>query len=261
MFDRTPWSLASANTTPLPPSPAPRTEVALQRVHHAIVSCELAPGLMIHEATLAERFRLGRAAVRVALTRLEAIGFVQRQARQGWRVTPLDGTHVTALILARRKLEPALAHRLLSAEEVQVLRPLAAAIGAAAGRLEPAVVATARAAERRIRDVLAEPSGALARRWFSELADHVSRIVRALESAGQPWTPADLGPLIEALASGDAISAEQLIRAEIDGFESAVARAMLTFSPQVNPAMRRRGRRPLAPKPMAVAPATKRKEE
>lgn len=261
MFDRSPWSLASANATPLPPSPASRTEIALQCVHHAVVSCELAPGLLIHEASLAERFRLGRAAVRVALTRLEAIGFVQRQARQGWRVTPLDGPHVTALILARRQLEPALSRRLLPAEEVQVLRPLAVAVGAAVGRQEPAVVATARAAERQIRDVLAEPSGALARRWFSELADHVSRTVRALEIAGQPVAPADLGPLIEALAAGDAITAEQLIRAEIDRFEIAVARAMLNFAPQAYPVKRRRGRRPLAPKPMAVAPATKRREE
>jgi len=261
MFDRTPWSLVSANATPVPPSPAPRTEIALQRVHHAIVSCELAPGSMIHEAVLAEHFRLGRAAVRVALTRLEAIGFVERQARQGWRVTSLDGPHVAALILARRQLEPALARRLLSAEEVQVLRALAIAVGAAAGRQEPAIVATARAAERRMRDLLAEQSGALARRWFSELADHVSRIVRALEIAGLPLAPADLSPLIEALASGDAVSAERLIRAEIDGFEIAVARAMLSFAPQVHPAKRRRGRRPLAPKPMAAAPATKRREE
>lgn len=214
---------------------------------------------MIHEATLAEHFRLGRAAVRVALTRLEAAGLVQRQARQGWQVTPLDGLHVAALILARRQLEPGLARRSLSAEKVRGMRPLVAVIDAAAGRQEPAVVATARAAERRIRDMLAAPSGALAQRWFAELADHVSRTVRALEIAGQSLAPADLGPLIEALASGDAVSAESLIHAEIDRFEIAVARAMLTFTPQNHPARRRR-QKPLPPSPRAVLPATERKE-
>lgn len=254
MFDRTPWP-----SDPISAKAAPLTEVALQRIHRAVIACELAPGSMIHEATLAENFRLGRAAVRVALTRLETAGFVQRQARQGWRVTPLDGPHVAALILARRQLEPALARRLLSAQEMGGIRPLVALIDAAAGRQEPAVVATARVAERRIRDMLAEPSGVLAQRWFTELADQLARVERALEIAGQSVGPADLGPLIEALASGDAASAESLIHAEIDRFEIAVARALLTFSPQGHPAPRRR-RKPLPPSPMAVLPATKRKE-
>lgn len=261
MFDRTPWPSDPRDAKAAPPSAAPLTEVALQRIHCAVIACELAPGSMIHEATLAEHFRLGRAAVRVALTRLEAAGLVQRQARQGWQVTPLDGPHVTALILARRQLEPALARRSLSAEEVRGMRPLIAVIDAAAGRQEPAVVATARAAERRIRDMLAAPSGTLAQRWFAELADHVSRTVRALEIAGQSVAPADLGPLIEALAAGDAVSAENLIHTEIDRFEIAVARAMLTFSPHGRPAPRRRHRRkPMPPNPMAVLPATKREE-
>lgn len=259
MFDRTPWPSDSVDVKAAPPSPAPLTEVALQRIHRAVIACELAPGSMIHEATLAERFRLGRAAVRVALTRLETSGFVRRQARQGWRVTPLDGPRIAALILARRQLEPALARRSLSAQEIQEIRPLLAAIDAAAGRQESAAVATARAAERRIRDMLAAPSGALAQRWFAELADHVARIVRALEMAGQSVAPADLGPLIEALASGDALSAENLIHAEIDRFEIAIARAMLSFMPQNHPARRRR-QKPLPPSPMAVLPATKRKE-
>lgn len=260
MFDRTPWPLSPSPAPLARPAPASRNEVALQRIRRAVVSCELAPGLMIHEAGLAEHFGLGRASVRVALTGLEAIGLVQRQARQGWKVTSLEGPHVAAVILARRQLEPALAHRPLSAQEIQAMRPLAAAIAAAVGRSEPAAIATARAAERRIRDMLAEHSGALARRWLAELADHVARIVRALEIAGQPLAPADLGPLIEALASGEAAAAESLIRAEIDRFEVAVARAMLTFKPQDNP-VKRRGRRPLAPRPTAVLRAEKRKEE
>lgn len=260
MFDRAPWTLGLSPAPPSPPGAAPRIELAVQRLHRAIVSCELAPGAIAHESALVERFRLGRAAVRVALTRLESTGLVVRQARQGWRVAPLDGVHVTALIAARRQIEPSLARRSLSADEARQLRPLVAAVSAAAGQWEPAILATARAAERRIRDLLAETSGPLARRWFAEIADHSSRIVRALEIAGQKVSPADLGPLVEALASSDSIAAEAIIRSEIDGFEIAVARAMLAMPAAEKAAIRRPRRRSHRPAEAAAAPALERKD-
>ncbi len=94
----------------LPTLPGAESHLAFagRRLRQACLAWELVPGSFVHEAELARRFGLGRAAVRVALTELAASGLVSRHARQGWQVSAIDGSRVRSVLEGRRLLEPAL---------------------------------------------------------------------------------------------------------------------------------------------------------
>ena len=178
-------------------------DVASRRLRTAIVSCELTPGDFVHEAALAERFGLGRASVRVALTELAAGRFVSRHARQGWRIAPIDGALIGAVIDGRRRLEPALAAHRLAEPALSTATALLGMVQSVSGRTELAALATARAAERQLRNLLAAGAGVFASDWLGEIWDHSDRIVRMLDLGGHAIPSADLGELVAALGAGD----------------------------------------------------------
>lgn len=225
-----------------------RLDVATRRLRKAIVTCELTPGEFIHEAALAERFGLGRASVRVALTELAAARFVSRHARQGWRIAPIDATLIAAVLDGLRRLEPSLATQALPEPARSGAVTLLGMVNSVSGRSEPAALATARSAERQLRELLAAGAGAFAHRWLHEIRDHADRIVRRLDLAGHPILPADLGDLVAALIAGDPEAATQAIARDHRSFADALAHGFLALSaqPSAPPARsaRRGGRRP-----------------
>ena len=75
------------------PGVDPQIAQAIRRLRTALVRCEIEPGQFVAEQEIAERFGLGRAAVRVALTALEVAGLVTRRPRQGWRAEPIRRCH------------------------------------------------------------------------------------------------------------------------------------------------------------------------
>lgn len=230
-------------------------DVAARRLRQALIACELAPGSFVHEAMLAERFSLGRAAVRVALTALAEAGFVTRHARQGWRIAPIDGRLANAVIDGRRRLEASLAKRRLNDAEANALRQLSGLAGSAAGRTEQAALATARAADRQIRNLLAADAGVIGRRWFFEIWDHADRILRFLDLAGQPVPAADWRTLIEALAEDDESAATDAIRQDIERFATAVAVGLMaTDAGPSRPAPRSARRRAIRRAPATSIP-------
>jgi DNA-binding FadR family transcriptional regulator len=77
------------NPSPRLPGADPQIAQAVRRLRIALVRCEIEPGQFVAEQEIAERFGLGRAAVRVALTALEVAGLVTRRPRQGWRAAPI----------------------------------------------------------------------------------------------------------------------------------------------------------------------------
>lgn len=238
-----------------PPGAEPRMDVAARRLRQAIIACELAPGSFVHEAMLAERFSLGRAAVRVALTSLAEAGFVTRHARQGWRIAPVDGRLVGAMLDARRRLEPSLAKRRLGDAEASALRQLSSLVRSAAGRTEPAALATTRATDRQIRNLIAADAGVIGRRWFADIWDHADRTLRMLDIAGHPVAAADWRLLIEALAGQHESAATAAIHNEIERFATAVALGLLAVdSGPSRPAPRSARRRSIRPpaKPVQI---------
>lgn len=218
-------------------------DVASRRLRKAVVSCELAPGEFVHEAALAERFALGRAGIRVALTELTAACFVDRHARQGWQIAPVDGALIASVLDGRRRLEPSLATLQPSGQTQAALAALLGVMDSVRGRTEPVALSTARSAERQLRNLLAAATGTLARRWLGDIWDHADRIVRMLDLAGHPIAPAELGDLVSALAAGDAEAASLAIAAEHRRFTEALAQGLMLAASRPAPPPARSARR------------------
>ncbi|MEW6255499.1 MAG: GntR family transcriptional regulator [Pseudomonadota bacterium] len=70
-----------------------------------ILTCRLPPGEKLPIAVLAKRFDVSLSAVREALSRLVADGFVQSEDQRGFRVTPLDLQDLEDLTRTRIEIE------------------------------------------------------------------------------------------------------------------------------------------------------------
>ncbi|RYE31563.1 MAG: GntR family transcriptional regulator [Hyphomicrobiales bacterium] len=221
MLDQSPFSL------PRPPTAESDIAFASRRLRQALVRCELVPGTYVHEGDLAQRFGLGRAAVRVALTELAGAGFVARHARQGWRVAAIDGALANAIIEGRQRIEPALVDKPLDERGVALLGSLRGAIDAVIGRYDPSARTMGQQLCRQALDLLAQRAGGFIAVWLRDLWDHTERLTRALEIAGATPPAADPRPLLDALLHGDREAARLALQEEHKSFTDAVAHGFL----------------------------------
>jgi DNA-binding GntR family transcriptional regulator len=107
-----------------------KTAEAYERLRHAIMRLELAPGSGVSEAQLVEQFGLSKAAVRAALARLRAEGLVIAEPRRAHVVAPLTLRDVLEIYDLRLQLEPAAAEAAagrMDRDEIARLRRLAEA--------------------------------------------------------------------------------------------------------------------------------------
>jgi DNA-binding GntR family transcriptional regulator len=74
-------------------------------IEEAIVSGELAPGTVLRQEQLSERFRVSRTPVREALRRLAALGLVSFEPNRGVRVRTLSREELHEAFLVRAELE------------------------------------------------------------------------------------------------------------------------------------------------------------
>ncbi len=81
-------------------------DLAYQTIRKAIIFCELAPGTCHTEIQLLERFKMSKAPVRSALTRLGHEGLIDAQARKGYLVVPITYQDVQDIFSLRLILEP-----------------------------------------------------------------------------------------------------------------------------------------------------------
>src|SRR3982750_85853 len=75
------------------------------RLRRAILAGQFQPNERLVEADLTSRFKLGRAAVRTALARLEQDGLVEREPVRGARVRSLSLAEAIEILEARAVLE------------------------------------------------------------------------------------------------------------------------------------------------------------
>jgi len=225
--------------------------VALKRLRHALITCELLPGHSYSEAELADRFGLTRAAVRVALATLAAEHWLSPQHRLGWEVTAVTGVLVGDVLRARGLLEPALAHVALHDSKYDALLGLAGIAPVLAKHDDRALLATLYDSERKVMETLAHTLGGMAARWLIEAWDQSTRIAYFFGLAGRYYRPPERESLLQALRRRDAATASAQIEAGLLQFEEYVTACLLTApSPvahvPVAPVPRRRGaaRRP-----------------
>ncbi len=87
-------------------APLSLTDQAVVALRREIIACRLAPGETVSETLMAERFPLGRAAIRTALSRLAEEGLVQAMPRRGWVVRVVTLRDIHEVCDLRMLLEP-----------------------------------------------------------------------------------------------------------------------------------------------------------
>lgn len=189
-----------------PTPPQGKGEAAERALRSAIVHCVLAPGERLSEVELAREFDLGRGAVRAALARLQASGFVFSAARSGWSVAPVSAGEIRELCAARRQLEPLLCNVALDEHETAHLRSLSEMHLALTHRQELGgdILATVRRCERDILECLSSRLGMpILAGWLTDLWDRSARLVNFFEANGPVrLMPANRSRFVEALVDG-----------------------------------------------------------
>jgi DNA-binding GntR family transcriptional regulator len=202
--------------------PAQVADLLLQ----SIVRGELAPGTRLTEIALAEEHVVSRATIREALAQLERQRFVERLPRYGARVAALDVESFLELYEIRAVLLGLASARAAARAMPDELAKLDAKVRQleqlAARDSTPATVYSQHAIDAQSA-ILAMSRG----RWLGEIYEQISDLTlwRAVlrERALSFWTPerrrassADYRRLAEAVASGNARTAESAARTLID---------------------------------------------
>ena len=104
------------------PQPQSLGDQAYDQIKGDIILCKLAPGAEVTEAGLAEHYRLGRAPIRSALSRLSQDGFVNVVPRRGYVIAPITVKGVQEIFELRLILEPAAARIATGHVDLQRLR-------------------------------------------------------------------------------------------------------------------------------------------
>jgi DNA-binding GntR family transcriptional regulator len=213
------------------PSGEQLSETAYQRIRRMIVECELAPGSAISQSRLQATIRLGVAAVRTALARLQQEGLVRPLPRRGYLISPVTPQDIHELLDLRLLLEPAslrLAAGRLTAAEIAALRRLAT-IG---------YDSRSRESERRFlranRDfhmIIARASGnerlvQVLEQIFNEASRMLYLTMSASQNHSETWQ-AGHRALCDALERGDGETAVRIAEGEINEGRTAILTAVL----------------------------------
>jgi DNA-binding GntR family transcriptional regulator len=218
-----------ADAEELEPSTGARSaktpEAAYEALREAIITGRLRPNERLVEASLSEEFGIARAAVRVALVRLEQAGLVERERYRGAKVRLVSEEEAVEILEARAVLE-------------------ALAVGHTATRATPDDVAELRGILAIMRERLdggdllgASEENVVLHRRLIELSGHqtVMRLIAMLNSqmvrfqyrtilvpGRSERSFGEHSAIVDAVESGDANAAETAMRRHIIGVTEAL---------------------------------------
>ena len=198
-------------------------EAAYERLRHAVMRLELAPGAAVSEAQLVDGYGFTKAAVRAALARLRAEGLVVAEPRRGHFVAPVTMRDVLEVYDLRLQLEPPAAEAAagrISRDELARLRELAEL---PIDPADPASLDRFLSANRTIHLAIAESAGnRRAARFIERLVDDGERArllaLRAGAASGGVRARSEFQEVIAALESGDGPRAAELMADTIRTF-------------------------------------------
>ena len=231
--------MAKATGRPRPRASAaqPLSERVYEQMRRDILRCVLQPGEQLTEAELAERYGLGKAPVRTALTRLRHDGLVQSTPRRGWAVTPITLRDARELFQIRLILEPQVARLAAGRIDEERLRRLDDLVQRGYRPGDPDSQAAFLEANREFHLAIAEASGnARLIRMVNSCMEEVGRLLHiglATDDYGDKYQH-EHRELIQALIAGDEAAAESIAYASIQGGEQMVLQALLETSTLVD---------------------------
>ena len=216
--------------TSLAPAETPQSlaDRAFHAIRDKIVSLELPPGAVVHEAGLMAELGIGRTPIREAVRMLEQARLVEVYPRRGVFVTSVNISDLADLSEVREALEPHAARLAAERASDDERRELAALIEEAGRKdkfdrralidLDHRIHACVyRCTHNAFLEASLEEYYVLALRiWFLAL-DRVARLDDAVTEHAD---------LLQAICDGDAARAEAVMRHHIEAFERAI-RAVL----------------------------------
>lgn len=199
-------------------------------IKREIVKCAIDPGSVITEIELADRFGVGRAAVRAALARLYQEGLVRPLARRGYEVAPITIKRVRDLFAVRLLLEPPAARLAAGQADSKHLRKLDELCSVGYQSADPASIERFLRANTDFHVTVATASGndRLAHMLASVL-DEMERFFHfALASTDRDNEMRhEHHDLVDALLSGDGARAEQIANEQIRSAQKMVIDVMI----------------------------------
>lgn len=216
-----------------------------------IIDGRIAGGAAVSEAELALALGLGKAPVRAALARLAQDGLVTSVARRGWRISPITLADILDVFALRRQLEP-MAARLATERGIDSVLLKRLDVGCKAG-YTPGDAASQRtflAANRAFHLAIAEAAGSpRLLRMLTNLLDEAERALLlglALRNRSDEIQH-EHQALIDAMAKGDAATAEEIVIEQIDEAHDMVVAALMAspsvLGAEIAPAVTAEGKR------------------
>lgn len=213
------------------------TDRAYERIKHDIICCIIAPGIEISEAQLCAQYKLGKAPVRMALSRLAHDGLVRAIPRRGYMVTAITLKDIQDIFELRLMLEPAAARMAAGRINAQRLRMLDEACRAGYQPGDARSISRFLDATKAFHVAIAQATGNLRlAHAIEELLDEMTRLLHlglGLRNRSQEMQH-EHRALVKALLRGDGSTAERACRDQIESTRNMVLSAILTNSSVVN---------------------------
>jgi DNA-binding GntR family transcriptional regulator len=213
------------------------TERAYDRLRRDIISCTIQPGSEISENQLSSEYKLGKAAVRVALTKLAHDGLVRAIPRRGYMVTPVTLKDIHDVFELRLMLEPRAARMAAGKVNTQRLKMYDEVCRAGYEPGDARSTGRYLEANKAFHVTIAEATdNARLAAAIEHLLDEMSRLLHlglALRKGPQQMLH-DHKTLVKALARGDGETAERVCRDQIENARNMVLSAILTSRSVLN---------------------------
>ncbi|HEY5855445.1 MAG TPA: GntR family transcriptional regulator [Aldersonia sp.] len=203
---------------PLPPTTGRRTEQVIEAIRAAIDDGRMTPGVKYSGYQLAEMLDISRTPVRDALLRLEEIGIIKFEARQGFRILLPQPREIAEIFAIRIALELPAAR----AAATGSTGTLVSALSDERRRMQQAAAAGDERLfahhDRCLHDLILESAGNSRARAIVRSLRETTRLLGA-STADRTRSLADIdaehAPIIAAIGSGDAIAAAAAMRAHL----------------------------------------------
>ncbi len=225
---------AAAKTIPL------LTDRAYERIKHDIIGCLFAPGTEVSEARLCAQYKLGKAPVRMALSRLAHDGLVRAMPRRGYMVAPVTLKDIQDVFELRLLLEPRAARLAAGRVDAKRLRLLDEICQAGYQSAEPKSIIRFLEANKAFHVAIAQASGnARLANAIGQLLDEMTRLLHlglGFRNRTQEMQH-EHRALVRALVRGDGATAERICQEQIEAARDMVLKAMLNSSSVMNMAI------------------------
>jgi DNA-binding GntR family transcriptional regulator len=209
----------------------PLAQAAYAALRQSIVRCELEPGRQFTEAEIAQRYGIGKATVRVVLSRLAQDRLVQVLPREGYLVAPITLKQIQDLCGARIVLEPPVARLAAGRLDDTQLAELRALNEVRYDIAQPASITPLLEANTRFHVAIARATGN--DRLATMVADLLGEMERVLHFGytlgdRNQETYHEHAGLLDALAAGDGERAERLVHEHLVFDRRVLLEALLT---------------------------------